>query len=526
MEEEKRSPSSPDSEIESLSGRENGVGPRMDPTEPCLEKEELAHGLWAGRQAPRAIGLAPPPLTKPVAAAGATGTSTDTDTATDTQVDSPSALVAGDESTQVPAADRIPDGGLDAWLQVAGSWVVLVATWGLVNSFGVYQTYYETTLLRTSSSAAISWIGSLQAGLLMLVGVVAGPLHDAGHFRVLLAGGLLLVVLGQFFTSLGTAYWHLLLAQGVCTGVGMGLAFLPSTAVLAQWFAARRALVIGLASTGSPLAGIAFPAALARLLPAVGFAWATRVIAFVLLGLSALPIAFMRTRRITATTTTTATTGGPGPSGARPARRMLVGGGEALRDPAFVCFAAGGFFVFLCLYTAFFYLALFGEQRGIHGGASFAPYTVTLLNVGSAVGRPVLNHVADGAGSSNVLLGCVGGSAALLVGWFGVRDTGGLVAFALLYGAASGGTVAVLPSAVMTMAPDMARVGTRMGLTFVLTGLSVLVGTPAAGWILGDFSEVRWRAAIGYSAGGVALATVLFGVSRWLLYRRDGRMVA
>lgn len=516
MGEEKRSPSSPDSEKASLSERENGVGPRRDPTEPYPEREELAHGLRAARQVHRSIGPAPPPLTKPVACAA---TGTDTDTATDMQVDSPSALVAGDESIQVPAADRIPDGGLAAWLQVAGSWVVLVATWGLVNSFGVYQTYYETTLLPTSSSAAISWIGSLQAGLLMLVGVVAGPLYDAGHFRLLLAGGLLLVVLGQFLTSLGTAYWHLLLAQGVCTGVGMGLAFLPSTAVLAQWFAARRALVIGLASTGSPLAGIAFPAALARLLPAVGFPWATRVIAFVLLGLSALPVAFMRTRRVTATTTTTTNAG-------RPARRMLVGGGEALRDPAFVCFAAGGFFVFLCLYTAFFYLALFGQQRGIHGGASFAPYTVTLLNVGSAVGRPVLNHVADGAGSSNVLLGCVGGSAALLVGWFGVRDTGGLVAFALLYGAASGGTVAVLPSAVMTMTPDMARVGTRMGLTFVLTGLSVLVGTPVAGWILGDFSEVRWRAAIGYSAGGVALATVLFGASRWLLYRRDGRVVA
>lgn len=46
----------------------------------------------------------------------------------------------------------IPDGGLQAWLQVLGSWVVLAATWGLVSSFGVYQTYNETDLLRTSST--------------------------------------------------------------------------------------------------------------------------------------------------------------------------------------------------------------------------------------------------------------------------------------------------------------------------------------------------------------------------------------
>src|ERR1700753_1638508 len=42
----------------------------------------------------------------------------------------------------------IPDGGLEAWLQVVGSWCVLLASWGLVNTYGVYRTYYETDLLK------------------------------------------------------------------------------------------------------------------------------------------------------------------------------------------------------------------------------------------------------------------------------------------------------------------------------------------------------------------------------------------
>jgi hypothetical protein len=35
--------------------------------------------------------------------------------------------------------NEVPNGGLDAWLQVVGSWVVMVDTWGLINMFGVFQ---------------------------------------------------------------------------------------------------------------------------------------------------------------------------------------------------------------------------------------------------------------------------------------------------------------------------------------------------------------------------------------------------
>lgn len=425
----------------------------------------------------------------------------------DTMTEIRPASASPGEAAKGVGLSPIPNGGLQAWLQVLGSWVTLVATWGLVNTFGVYQAYYETHLLVTSSSSSISWIGSIQAGLLMFVGVITGPLYDAGYFRHLMICGLFLIVLGQFMTSLGTTYVHILLAQGVCVGTGMGLTFLPSTAILAQYFTTRRALAIGFASTGSPLAGIVFPVAFSRLLPTLGFGWATRVIAFVLLGLSAIPVAFMRTRV---------------PSSGQ--RRALVDR-EALRDLAFLWFVAAAVFAFLCLYTAFFYVQLFDELHGL-SSAEFAPYTVTLLNVGSVFGRLLPNYLADKVGSLNVCAVCAAGSALLLYGWLGIHDLGGLVVFTLLYGLTSGGIVSVLPSATMTMSPDMSRVGTRMGMVFMMTGFSILVGTPIAGWILGDFSEERWRGVILYSAAGLTVSLMMFSASRWILWRRNGKKVA
>ncbi len=192
--------------------------------------------------------------------------------------------------------DQIPDGGLAAWLQVVGGWVVLAATWGLINTFGVYQEYYQTVMLPSESASSISWIGSLQACLLFVVGLAAGPLFDAGYFTATLVLGLFMICFGMFMTSLCSTYWQVLLAQGICVGIGMGLTFLPAAAIQSQYFLKRRAFAIGIAGTGSPIGGIIFPIVFSRLLPTIGFGWATRVIAFIILGLSVPPIVFMRPR--------------------------------------------------------------------------------------------------------------------------------------------------------------------------------------------------------------------------------------
>lgn len=399
------------------------------------------------------------------------------------------------------AAPTIPDGGLEAWLQVLGSWVVLVDTWGLVNSFGVFQTYYETELLNTRSSSDISWIGSLQASLLMLVGVLSGPLYDAGYFRELIAVGLFLIVFGQFMTSLCTTYWQVLLAQGITIGIGMGLTFLPSTAVLAQYFRKRRALAVGIASTGSPLTGIVVPIIFSRLQPAIGFGWATRVIAFILLAINVVPVIFLHTRNP--------------PSG----RIRSIFDATALRDVPFMLVCVASFFSFLCLYVPFFYIQLFTELHH-YAAKDFSPYLVTLLGVGSVFGRIVPNGLADHYGNVNVILGCALGSAVLLFGWLGIFNLAGLVVFALLYGLFSGGIVGVIPSVVMSLTPDMSQVGTRLGMVLLVSGISILVGTPIAGAILGGFSDVEWRAMIGYTAGGLTISTFFFLAGRLMLFKR------
>lgn len=86
----------------------------------------------------------------------------------------------------------------------------------LLNSFGAYQAYYPTAFLSNKSSSAISWIGTIQAFLLEIIGVTIDPIFDRGYFHTLVYTAAFLVVFGIVMLSLCSAYWLVVLMQGVC----------------------------------------------------------------------------------------------------------------------------------------------------------------------------------------------------------------------------------------------------------------------------------------------------------------------
>ena len=160
------------------------------------------------------------------------------------------------------------DGGFLGWLQCAGLSFVFFSSWGIVNSFDwssfprssrkslishirVYQTFYEQNFLSGESPSDISWIGSVQAFLLISGSIVAGPLDYRGYLRLLLYTGSFLTVFGMMMTSICTPLWQAFLAQGLVVGLGNGCLFIPSVAILPIYFHKKRALALGIRAGGS-----------------------------------------------------------------------------------------------------------------------------------------------------------------------------------------------------------------------------------------------------------------------------------
>ena len=192
--------------------------------------------------------------------------------------------------------DPPPDGGLTAWIQVLMGHLVLINGWGYLTSFGIFQSYYLTTL--RIGPSAISWIGSVQIFLVYFVGTFSGRALDAGYYRIVLATGCLLQVLAVFMTSISSEYWQLFLAQGICKGLGDGFVFCPTVALVATYFTKKRALAMACTASGGATGGIIFPLIARQLLPRIGFGWTVRVMAFVILFNSVIVLSIARVRLI------------------------------------------------------------------------------------------------------------------------------------------------------------------------------------------------------------------------------------
>lgn len=121
---------------------------------------------------------------------------------------------------------------------------------GFTLAFGAFQTYYEHTLLPNSSASTISWIGTIQSYLLITIGILSGPLFDLGYFRPMLIIGNFFVVFGIFMLSLAKEYYQVFLAQGVCMGLGAGLLYVPSLALVGLSFSRKRAMAMGIVTSG------------------------------------------------------------------------------------------------------------------------------------------------------------------------------------------------------------------------------------------------------------------------------------
>lgn len=121
---------------------------------------------------------------------------------------------------------------------------------GFTLSYGAFQAYYKSDLLSSASPSAISWIGTVQGWLLIFFGVLSGPLFDLGYFRVMLIVGNFLVVFGIMMLSLSTKYWQVFLSQGMCMGLGAGLLYIPSLALVGIWFDKKRAIALGIVMSG------------------------------------------------------------------------------------------------------------------------------------------------------------------------------------------------------------------------------------------------------------------------------------
>ncbi|KAG8630824.1 hypothetical protein KVT40_002443 [Elsinoe batatas] len=391
------------------------------------------------------------------------------------------------------------------WVQAFACSLFFMNNWGLSSSFGVYQAYYQLPNASPSlstqghSPSTISWIGTTQAALTLIIGILSGPLFDKGFFYCIIVPASALMS-GTFMAlSVSTKYWHILLAQGVLQGVCSGMLYIPSIAIIPHYFNDReRGRALGLVTAGAPIGGMVYPIVFRSLIERHGFAWATRIVGFIVLG--TLGGACLLLKPIV-----------------RPKEQVsLRSVGNMVKDAPYLSFLAAAFLLFCAMLVPYVFCATYSvtvidgismttfyedsDARNISLDAANslsavrdrAFYTVIILNGANFFGRLVPASLSDLGFPSEIMLGI----STLVMGvlsflWILITTRAWYTAFLVAYGFASGTLSTLPPIALRDLRPNTNLFATSIGIVYLCAGLGILVGTPVAA-LLNKYSSVSY----------------------------------
>ncbi|PWY67864.1 MFS general substrate transporter [Aspergillus eucalypticola CBS 122712] len=406
--------------------------------------------------------------------------------------------IVGDGHHPLPAKDT----STRAWLVVVGGLLIYFPTFGFLNAFGTFQTFYVQDLLAGTSSSKIAWIGSLQIFLLFIGGLVVGPLYDKVGATKLLVPGSVVYVVALMLTSVCKKYYQLILAQGILFGCANALLFYPTIAAINQWFDRRRGIALGLAVSGSSLGGIFWTEIIQLMLDHIGFGWTVRACGFISLAFLVPSCVLIITRPPE-----------PGES-----KDMQLDFKAIFTDAKYLLFSVGMLLVLWGMFIPFFYLPSYGETYGM--SVTGANNLLAYMNAGSFVGRVLTGLMADRLGRFNIISLAALSCGILLFCLHKITTSGAIIAFSTLYGICSGGLISLQSACIGQITPDHSIIGVKIGLMMGFCSVGGLTGSPIAGALL-SADHQKWYGFIDFCGSilmGGAVVTIL---SRYVAAPRE-----
>jgi MFS family permease len=368
------------------------------------------------------------------------------------------------------------------WYIVGASLILIIMDGLLLYSFGVFLPFLNEEF--GFSRAMGSSIFSLRSFVLAFSLTLAGKLVDKYDPRkVVLAGGII-AALGVFSSGLATKGWQLYLTYGLLIGLGDGVLYITCVAVVSRWFVKKRALAIGIITTGIPLSGLITNPLTAWLISSFGVRDAFFSLAGIIM-ISILSALLLRGYPADKNLKPYGEENGDR-SKTQPIQSKIKNNDdwkalEAISTPTFWFMYSMYFLSFTTFLIVVIHLFNFAIDLGIPPlVASGAP---AAIGIGSLVGRIVLSALlTEVIHTTKVLLICFlfQGSSILLILGFG--EIWSFYLFGLLFGFFYSGTVPIFPT-LLGRFFGLSALGTIYGFFGTSYSVAAIGGPLIAGYI-------------------------------------------
>ena len=370
---------------------------------------------------------------------------------------------------------------------VTGAGLLLFLSFGSAYAVPVFFPLLSTAL--NVPEWHLGALFSLTGATYFVLGLASGPLAKRVGAHVTAAAGQSALAIGLLMMSLARSELVFDIACLLGIGVGVGLCFVPVTGAVQALCRHNPALAGGIAASGIGAGTLALPL-LAHLL-ADHFGWRAALQGMSLLALCGVgPAMWLAPRRGAALPTRGAaavTAAKPPASGSF---RRLYAAQLLLSLVAFVPFA---------------HLGLFAKTEGF--SVAIGVYLISLIGVGSLVGRVVIGIVAEQLGSCRTAALCTAMMACAFLGLIALPQSWELGCATVLYGIGYGGANGLLGPIVAEVAgvEDIFR---SVGAIATSRALGILVGPWGIGVV--EFDLGCYKIPFLICAGIAGMASVIF----------------
>ncbi|KAF5258494.1 hypothetical protein FOXYS1_10924 [Fusarium oxysporum] len=221
------------------------------------------------------------------------------------------------DTGSLPAEDRKTEESRYGWVIVVLVFLINAHTWGLIGSYSIFLAYYlHSGVLNDPNPLTLAFAAGLSfstgkdsefsaiyisgGNRSLLLALLAAPLVTRLSpwigTRPTVMIGVFIQAGGLIAASFSTKIWHLVLAQGLLFGAGVGLIVNVTVSIVPQWFVARRSFAVALTTAGSGTGGLIYSLSIQRMIDSLGVSWAFRIPAFVSFVVNGSATLFLRDR--------------------------------------------------------------------------------------------------------------------------------------------------------------------------------------------------------------------------------------
>jgi MFS family permease len=230
-------------------------------------------------------------------------------------------------------------------------------------------------VFRDATPWDFAFIGGFNFSIAMLVAPLVTMLTRKYGMHVVMLTGALLECGGFIAASFASRIWHLHISQGILVGCGIGFIYVPSVAVLSQWFSTKRSLANGMSAAGSGVGGAAFAWGSEAMIRHLGVGWSLRITGITTLIANLIAVLVIRDRN-------------------RTVRPYQLGFDlRLLRRYEVILLLCWTFTSMLGYVVLLFSLSDFALSIGLSHAQ--ATDLIGFLNIGTAVGRPIIGIFSD-----------------------------------------------------------------------------------------------------------------------------------